>query len=920
MRHFEPPQHPLVFEQPRRLTDVDSWHEHIPFAFFAVAALEPRLLVELGTWKGDSYCAFCQAVQTLNLRARCYAIDTWCGDVHTGPYGPEVLAELRAHHDPLYGGFSTLLQHTFDEAAPLFADGSIDLLHIDGSHGYEAVAHDFEAWLPKLSDRGVVLLHDVNVRDEGFGVWRLWEELEPRYPGLAFSHGHGLGVLAVGDQVAAPFVGFLAAAGGDATASRFFAALGARIAAPARERLARDAAERSAAARIQAAELAAAKRVDEAGRSAARRIDDAERSAAAADEATADAVRESLRQREELEQIRGELMAARAEGDRLQWQLRARETDLEGVIGSPSWRLTAPLRTAKRDARRLRRGLRRLGVARQQRSARLRFGRADSGRARDASPPPEHDELEFRLRPRVSILTPVFNTDPKWLRRAVESVRNQTYPNWQLCIVDDGSTSKPTLDYLRSLMGDRDIDVIHLAGNSGIAAATNRALESATGEFVAFLDHDDELVPEALFECVRLLNEQPEIDAVYSDEDKIDRRGRLTEPFFKPDWSPELFRGVMYVGHLLVIRRSLVERVGGLDSTFDGVQDFELMLRISEQTDRIAHLPKILYHWRKLPQSIASSPDAKAGISDLQAAAVNRQLARAGVRAHARPNPEFPHRAIVEPAPRESWPRVTVIIPTRDAPRHLERCLGSIFRRSTYPNFSVLLVDNGTTDPDAKRLFDAFPVDVIPFDGPFNFSRANNLGVERADGELVVFLNNDTEVLTPEWLEVTVGLAELDGVGAVGPLLLYPDDTVQHAGVVLGLRGTADHIMRGFPTAVDGYAGSLSCTREVSAVTAACMVVRRDLFVELGAFDEHFATHYQDVDLCLRIRQSGRRILYTPRAVLRHDESVTRGSHYDQVDRALLLDAWGETINRGDPYYNPSLSRDGVDYRPRVTA
>jgi GT2 family glycosyltransferase len=376
----------------------------------------------------------------------------------------------------------------------------------------------------------------------------------------------------------------------------------------------------------------------------------------------------------------------------------------------------------------------------------------------------------------------------------------------------------------------------------------------------------------------------------------------------------------MYVGHLLVLRRTLVEEVGGFDSAFDGVQDFELMLRISERTDRIEHVPRILYHWRKLPGSVAASPDAKAGIPELQAEAVNRHLERCGIAAFARPNADHPHRAALHPKPRARWPRVTVIVPTRDAPQHLGRCLDSIFARSTYPSFDVLLVDNGTTDPEARRIFERYPVDVLPFDEPFNFSRVNNVGVERARGELVAFLNNDTEVVTPEWLEVLAGLAERDGVGAVGPLLLYPNGTVQHAGVVLGLRGTADHIMRGFPGTADGYAGSLSCTREVSAVTGACLLMRRDVFVEYGGFDEHFATHYQDVDLCLRLGGAGLRALYTPRAVLRHHESATRGDYYDRLDRALLLDAWGETIARGDPYYSPQLSLSGADYRPRVAA
>jgi GT2 family glycosyltransferase len=900
MSAFEPLAHPLVFEQPRRLTDVDSWHEHIPFAFFAVAALRPRVVVELGTWKGDSYCALCQAVQSLALPARCYAVDTWAGDEHTGAYGPETLEELRAHHDRLYGGFSTLLQQTFDEASPSFADGSVDLLHIDGAHSYEAVSHDVETWLPKLGDRGVLMLHDTNVHQEGFGVWRLWDELSPRYPGFAFAQGHGLGVLAIGPDVDGEFVQFLRDAERDYHAAAFFSALGARIAAPAREQRLRAAVGLEAARRLAEVEDARAREATAA------------RYEAAQARAEADAIRsESERLHGESDRLRGEIDVLRVERDRATIHLRAREKDIAEVIRSPSWRVTAPLRTTKHNLMRAREARHKLDRLR-----RSRFPRSTDF----STPPPEtRPSTELDYRPLVSVVTPVFDIDPRWLSRAVESVRAQTYPAWQLCLADDGSTNAAIVEYLKVLAGDPAITVTFGEGG-GIAAATNRGIASAEGEFVAFLDHDDELEPDALLECVRRLNERPGTDIVYTDEDKLDHRGRPTEPFFKPDWSPEYFRGVMYVGHLLLVRHSLLERVGGADSEFDRVQDFELMLRLSEQTDRIEHVPRILYHWRKLPGSIAESTDAKDGISELQAAAVNAHLERCGIAAFARPNPAFPHRAIVHPKPRARWPRVSVIVPTKDAPEQLERCLRSLYSRSTYPSFEVLLVDNGTTAPAAKRLFETYPVQVLPFAESFNFSRVNNLGVAHATGELVVFLNNDTEIRTPEWLEALVSLAERDDVGAVGPLLVYPNGTVQHAGVVLGMRGTADHIMRGFPATVDGHAGSLSCAREVSAVTAACMAIRREAFLEAGGFDEHFGTHYQDVDLCLRLGRSGLRNLFTPRAVIRHDESATRGDDYDHLDRALLIDTWGETIARGDPYYSPWLSLSGADYRPKAAA
>ncbi len=741
-----PPSSSLVYGSPRRLTDVDSWHEHIPFAFYAVESLRPRTIVELGTWKGDSYCALCQAVQALGSSARCAAVDSWQGDEHTGPYGPEVLEELRAYHDPLYGAFSRLLQQSFDEAAAGFPDGSIDLLHIDGCHTYEAVAHDVATWLPKLSDRGVLLLHDTDEREPGFGVWRLWDELAPGTPSFAFTHGHGLGVLAVGANVEEQFVQLLRRAGRDAAVSRFFAALGERVAAAAsgRRSLAASASELQAvsAEREQAIRMA---ELQEArfGRSESERRQTAE---------------ELRRATEETDRLR-------SERDRLAAALRARERDLAEVIRSPSWRLTAPLRSAKRNLLHARYGLRRL-----RRRQLAPGGRRSPKQAAAAAP----TAAELRYRPLVSVITPVYETDPRWLQRAVDSVRAQTYPHWQLCLADDGSTSEATLACLASLAGDPAIRVSH-GENGGIAAATNRALASAEGEFVAFLDHDDELVPDALLACVSRLNERPQTDVVYTDEDKIDRRNRPSEPFFKPDWSPELFRGVMYVGHLLVARRSLVEEAGGLDPAFDGVQDYELMLRFAERTDRIEHVSRILYHWRKLPGSLAATVDAKPDISRLQAAAVNAHLERCGVAAFAQPHPTLPHRATIHPRPRSRWPRATVIVPTRDAPAQLGKCLVSIFTRTTYPNFSVLLVDNGTMDPEARALFEQYPVDVVPFGEPFNFSRVNNVGAAAADGELLVFLNNDTEVRTPEWLEVLASLAERDGVGAVGPLLRLPE-------------------------------------------------------------------------------------------------------------------------------------------------
>jgi GT2 family glycosyltransferase len=499
-------------------------------------------------------------------------------------------------------------------------------------------------------------------------------------------------------------------------------------------------------------------------------------------------------------------------------------------------------------------------------------------------------------------------------------VRQQTYPRWELILSDDGSTSSQTLSTLSQLETcDERIKTIRSESNGGISAASNRALAQAEGDYVAFLDHDDELDSYALDACVRLLNRGYENDVIYTDEDKVDVNGVRGEPFYKPGWSPEFFRGVMYVGHLLFARRTLVEEVGGFNSEFDGVQDFELMLRMSERTDRIEHLPQVLYHWRKLPESIASALDAKPRITELQAAAVNGHLERVALAAVAEPHCGFPHRVVLRPKARSRWPTVSIVIPTKDAPDLISRCLESIFTRTTYREFEVVIVDTGTTDPTARQILRESPIRTVECEGHFNFSRAVNAGVATAEGDFVLLLNNDTEVVSSDWIETLVWHCELPQVGAVGPLLVYPDGTVQHAGVVLGIRGTADHIMRGFPADVDGYAGSLSCTREVSALTAACMLVPRRLYDAVGGLEEHYATQYQDVDLCLRLRRDGYRLLFTPRATLVHHESATRGGTYDRIDRALLLDVWQEVIARGDPYYSPHLSLD-EHYRPLVHA
>lgn len=521
--------------------------------------------------------------------------------------------------------------------------------------------------------------------------------------------------------------------------------------------------------------------------------------------------------------------------------------------------------------------------------------------------------------PRISILTPAWNTRPEWFCAAAVSVLDQTCSDWEWIVVDDGSTDTgyhPYAARLAAVCGEGRFRLAKTGANRGISGATNHALGLARAEIVCLLDHDDLLDAEAIRLCLEHFAE--DVDAVYTDSDKVAAQGgKRSEPFHKPAWSPEYFLGVMYVGHLLCVRRDLALRCGGFDPRFDGVQDFEFFLRYTEQcTGRIEHIPEILYHWRRAEGSLASASDAKDRIGPLQQAAVQEHLQRTGRNASAQPGPG-PHRVSIVPGPRKTHPLVSIVIPTHDAPDMLVACLDSIRQGSTYPELQIICADHDTTDPDALHKMAEPGIERVVCTGTPNLARTANRAIrEAARGEFLVLLSNGVEVLTPNWIEELLHYAEQPDGGAAGALLLYPDDrSVQHAGVALGLHGAADHIMRGFPEDSDGYAGSLCCAREVSAVSGACLMVRRTQFDRIGGMNEHYQAQYQDIDFCLRLRQDlGLRNVFTPRAKLLHHESKVRNSDHNLLDRALFLDAWDEWI-LNDPYFNPHFSRESAGYR-----
>ncbi len=524
----------------------------------------------------------------------------------------------------------------------------------------------------------------------------------------------------------------------------------------------------------------------------------------------------------------------------------------------------------------------------------------------------------LRYTPRISILTPVYNVDEAWLRKAIESVRAQIYSHWELCLVNDAATEphvSPTLDEYAA--ADPRIRVKHLARNEGIVGASTHALHLATGEFVGFLDHDDELSPDALFEVVKRLNEDPDLDLIYSDEDKLTPAGRRVEPFFKPDWSPDLLLSVNYINHFSVFRRNVLTEAGGFRHGFDGSQDHDALLRVTERTDRIAHIPKVLYHWRKTPGSAAATVAAKPFAHEAARRAIEDALSRRGYGGQV--ESVLPGLYTVRYR-LYSTPLVSIIVPTRDRWQLLQQCLCSIEEKTGYARYEIIVLDNDSAEPETLRYLDgvAGKWRVCRYPGRFNFSAINNFGATKASGDYLVFLNNDVQVIRTDWLAALLEQAQRPEVGAVGAKLLYPDGRIQHAGVVLGVGGVAGHAFKYSSDNVQTYFGFSHRVRNCSAVTAACMMVSRRAFEEVGGFNARLRVAFNDVDFCLRLRQRGYLIVYTPLALLYHHESATRGRLHPPEDEELFLSLWGETTERGDPYYNPNLTLFREDWSLRV--
>jgi GT2 family glycosyltransferase len=533
----------------------------------------------------------------------------------------------------------------------------------------------------------------------------------------------------------------------------------------------------------------------------------------------------------------------------------------------------------------------------------------------------------WELQPLVSIVMPTYNTPEQWLRKAIDSVIDQVYENWEFCIADDCSSKSEVKEVLDSYVAkDPRIKVAYRTTNGHISASSNTALELAVGEFVGLLDHDDELHPLALYCVVEMINAHPDAALIYSDEDKISVDGVRSDPYFKCDFNYDLFLSQNMISHFGVYKTSIMKEVGGFRAGFEGSQDYDLALRVLDHAGHHAvyHVPRALYQWRMIPESTAAGHEAKPYAHIAAMRALDEHLARNNIKAHTEhaPGTDAFNKVVYELP--EVLPTVEIIIPTRDSAGLVEQCVESIRQKSSYPNFRITIIDNGSVQQETHDLFARLQEDerikVVRDDSPFNYSALNNRIALASTADFVCLMNNDIEVINANWLEEMVSVALQPNVGAVGAKLLYPDDTIQHGGVVLGVGGIASHAHKHFPNTMAGYFARARLRNAMSAVTAACLLIRQSIYQEVNGLDEALHVAYNDIDFCLRVRQAGYRNVWTPYAELYHHESATRGAEDtpEKISRfntesELVRQRWGDLL-LNDPYYSPNLTLTADDF------
>lgn len=539
----------------------------------------------------------------------------------------------------------------------------------------------------------------------------------------------------------------------------------------------------------------------------------------------------------------------------------------------------------------------------------------------------EQRNTKFKINPKISILVPMYNTPYKFFKELVECLKNQTYTNWELCLADGSPEHDESLEKI--YQNDERIKYKFIGENKGIAGNTNECIKLATGDFIALFDHDDLLPVFSLYEVVKCINENPEVEFIYTDEDKITTLDKPRfNPHFKPDFSLDFLRANNYICHFSVFKKELMDKLQGERSKYDGAQDFDIILRVAENTKNIVHIPKVLYHWRVHPNSTAQADtQAKPYAFEAGIPAIQDHLERVGLKGTVEHGASLGTYRIRYKF--EGNPKVSIIIPNKDQKETLKTCVESILNKSTYKNYEIVIVENNS---DTEEIFEYYnelekndKIKIIKYkEKGFNYSKIINLGVKNSDGEFVVQLNNDTEIETEDWLEDMLGFASREDVGAVGCKLFYPDNTIQHAGIVFGVDRVATHLFRGLPRHLHGYFARESTIQDFSAVTAACMMSKRSIYEEVGYMDEDMPVAFNDLDFCLKIRKTGKLIVYDPFVNVIHYESKTRG-YEDTPEKVARFEAeiekfqnkWKDIYENGDPYYNKNFSLNSCNYAIR---
>lgn len=527
-----------------------------------------------------------------------------------------------------------------------------------------------------------------------------------------------------------------------------------------------------------------------------------------------------------------------------------------------------------------------------------------------------------------SIVVPAYRTPVLFLEQMIESVRSQTYPFWELCIANASSEDEEMAGVLQKYMSmDQRIHVKNLDENLGIAENTNEAFSMASGTFVGLLDHDDLLAPQALYRMMEIL-EKKKVDVFYTDEDKVTTDlSEHFQPHFKPDFNLDLLRSNNYITHFFVVRTELVRKVGGFRREYDGAQDYDFIFRCVEQAEEICHIPEILYHWRTHKESTSDNPVSKMYAFEAGKRAIEGNLERCGVQAVVSHTKDLGFYQVEYPV--QGSPLVSVLIPNKDQKDTLKKCLDSVFEKTTYQNYEIIIIENNSTEPETfayyKELQKRSNVKVITWKEGFNYSAINNFGEREASGEYLLFLNNDVEVINPRWMEEMLGNCQRPEVGITGAKLYYPDDTIQHAGTIIGIGGIAGHAFLNMPRSRTGYLHKASIQMNLSAVTAACMMMKRSVFEQLGGFEEKLTVAFNDVDLCLRTVQEGYLVVYNPKVELYHYESKSRGSEDNeekvrrfQSEIEFMRTRWITILKEGDPNYNRNLTLSKWNYSLRA--